>query len=423
MPGLFEGMLARGGEERLRREAKEYVKGLKRGRTGKVVTSSPDDEEAGQEGDGDGERWFGNEEGGKWEEEMKKRGLNIEGGKEVVEEVLKWSDRSDAREKEVEIIKNGGVRDMEIEEVETEVIIPELPQAPSTSTLLMYERQMIDTGNRRLRYGDPPSQITDSSQAPILIPSTSSVLLPSALPPPQPTCPTTPSTNPSRASDSTTTTNTRTLSKSVTFAPSPTKSPELMLSARKGSIVPLKRSRSLPIPPSPVGLINPRPIASPVHRHHPDPPQPVSSSSTSSSRCHLGLTDSENVRPSSSPNRVAKPASKSSKPKQSILASLEDDGSQRARLLLSIQRTLQGKIGPNGTIIPFSDREREELKRRERKFREERKGESGKGKETAREAAEVERESTVNEEQQEMEIEETEVDDSLQEFETVLSSY
>ena len=105
------------------------------------------------------------------------------------------------------------------------------------------------------------------------------------------------------------------------------------------------------------------------------------------------------------------------------MASLEKDGSQRARLLLSLQRTLQGKIGPNGTIIPFSDREREELKRRERKFREERKGGNGIGKERAREAAEVERESRVNEEQQEMEIEETEVDDSLQEFETVLSSY
>jgi len=413
MPGLFEGMLAKGGEERLKREAREYVKNLQKGQTtAKVVTSSPDDDGEGKRIEGD--RWFGHEErGGKWEEEMKKRGLNVEGGKDVVEEVLEWSDRVNTRD---EVPRNGGVRDMEIDQVESlEDVVT--PQVPSTSIAALYEpTTTIELGNRRLRYGDPPSQSIESNpQVPILIPSTSSALLPSALPPPLSTRPVTPTPKPPLrpSAASTTTITTRTLRKSVTFAPSPTKSPELLLSTRKGSsVVPLKRSRSLPIPPPP-----PSPIRASSNPHSPAH-RPVPSTSTATSHILNKPINSENIFPSSSSSRpLSNPISKSKpKPKQSsILASLSKDGTQRARLLLSLQRTLQGKIGPNGTIIPFSDRERAELKKRERRFREQ---EKGKGK--AREAAEVETGETGFEEQG---MEEIETYESSQQFETVSSSY
>ena len=208
-------------------------------------------------------------------------------------------------------------------------------------------------GGRRLTYdvrGSPPS---DSHP---VGPFDSSVdLLPSALPPTERLA--TPARRqgrgPSPASIG------RPLRKSVTFATSPTtRSPDLQPSALSSSSS-MKRTRSLPLPPP-----------SPAERDaRPTPPSPSVAAS-------YGLTtpaDSENAplrRTSASSHR-----NKRQRPSQT-----EEDRKQE-RLVLALRRTLQGKIGPEGNVIPFTAEERESLKRRERRLRDETRQDKGKGKE------------------------------------------
>ncbi|GAA5899885.1 uncharacterized protein JCM6883_006023 [Sporobolomyces salmoneus] len=326
MSSLFSSCLAEGGALRLKKEAKEFVKEWKE-RRGVVVTSSPEDDNDDVE---DGMRLLGE---GAWEREMRKRGLNVEGGKEVVEEVLKWSTIE-----ERPIVENGGVRDMEEE-----------PRDTGTGS----------GGGRRLDYGGSISQQSNDA------PTTSSLeLLPSAFPPPsvRTSTPSKRSLHPA-ASKSVG----RTLRKSVTFA-SPTttpKSPEL--SAGSSTSTTMKRTRSLPLPsPSPVNK-NLRPVLQPA-------PAPVPSNSVASP------ADSENAAPH---NRS--PSSAHRKKRQKPIKTEEER--KQERLILALQRTLQGKIGPDGNVIPFTEKERETLKRRERRLKEETRLEKGKGREVSVDSA------------------------------------
>ncbi|GAA5888832.1 hypothetical protein JCM16303_002537, partial [Sporobolomyces ruberrimus] len=328
MPALFSPYLAAGGEERLQKEAKEFIKVfLLRRRI--VPTSSPDDDDENLEME---VRYLGE---GEWEREMRKRGLNIEGGKEIVEEVLKWS-----VVEEKPVVENGGVRDMET------VLDTESPPEPTAA---------IGEGNRKLTYGRNLSQDTLDSSIPVNAPpSPSLALLPSALP--APVRPSTPAKITSRPSTSNPIG--RSLRKSVTFAPSPSKSPDQFYGSSK--VVPMKRTRSLPLPPpSPVKV-----VALP-----PPPSPPIASTSSLATS-----SNSENAPPVpvSSP-RTAK--------RRKIDRTEEDKDLKRERLILSLQRTLQGKIGPGGEVIPFTEVEQETLKRRERRYREHDRDEKGKGRE------------------------------------------
>lgn len=344
MSTLFSNCLAEGGETRLKREAKEFVKNWKKLNRGVVVTSSPENVEEEEE---DGIRWLGE---GSWEREVRKKGLNVEGGKEVVEEVLKWANNLESKP----VIENGGVRDMEHDEQVEAVAEPEQP---------------VVRGNRKLTYGGNLSQTSaDSPRRLVAGPNSSSIdLLPSVLPPRPGRQPATPTKRPSHPS----TLNSlgRTLRKSVTFAPSPTttattRSPELGLHSGVPSsavVVPMKRTRSLPIPqPSPI-------------TYHKIPSASSSSTSTVPPR-----TNSENAPPPppSSSATHSSPVSETSKRQKPTIRTEEER--RQERLVLALQRTLQGKIGPDGELIPFTEKERETLKRRERRLREETKREKGK---------------------------------------------
>lgn len=319
MPSLFSAQVADGGAARLKREAREYVKAWKQTRR-VVVTSSPEDAIE----DNEGGLCLVVE--GKWEQEMRRRGLNLEGGKEAIEEYLKWG-APEGRP----VVVNGGVRDME----DAATTVP------------------ASHGGRRLTYGVRGSPPSDSHP---VGPFDSSVdLFPSALPPTERLA--TPARRqglgPSPASIG------RPLRKSVTFATSPTtRSPDLQPSALSSSSS-MKRTRSLPLPPLPPAERDARPT----------PPSPSVGASH-------GLTtpaDSENAplrRTSASSHRH-----KRQRPSQT-----EEDRKQE-RLVLALRRTLQGKIGPEGNVIPFTAEERESLKRRERRLRDETRQDKGKGQE------------------------------------------
>ncbi|GAA5954140.1 hypothetical protein JCM3765_005301 [Sporobolomyces pararoseus] len=385
MPSLFSNCLAEGGEERLSREAKEFVRNWNKLNRGVVVTSSPENAEDEEGEEAEGMRWLGE---GAWEREMRKKGLNVEGGKEVVEEVLKWANNSESKPV---VAQNGGVRDLEKddeEQIEGRDVEPEQP-----------------IGNRKLTYGGNLSQTsTDSLLRPNLGPTTSSIdLLPSALPPPAQR-PATPTNRPSHPS----TLNSigKTLRKSVTFAPSPTttttttttstKSPELSIptfaSPTVFEIVPMKRTRSLPIPHQPSSTIT-------THKNknslEPISTSPSTSSSNSKTVSSRRRTDLENNPPPAppppcSPKLYSSPPilepSSSKRQKLLLLPSIRtSEELKQERLVLTLQRTLQGKIGSDGKLIPFTEKEREILKRRERRLREETKRrDKGKGRETER---------------------------------------
>lgn len=329
MSSLFSKHLSHGGAARLKQEAQDYVKALRQTRD-VVVTSSPEDDDSSA---GEEVIRFG---GGAWEAEMRKRGLNIEGGREVFEEVLKWSTVD-----ERPAFETGGVRDLNTEF--------DTSGANQIATL-------AGQGGRRLTYGGNLSQQSTSLEHQ---PTTfSPALLPSALSPP--IRPTTPTGGPQILSTSSSIG--RTLRKSVTFAPSPTKSPELPVPA---TTVPMKRTRSLPLP---------RPSSSDPVR--PSPPSPLVPSTS-----HLATpAESENAPVRRSPTHDKPKGRKPSKTERER---------RHERILLALQRTLQGKLGPDGDVIPFTARERETLKRRERRVREESRAEKGR----AMEGVEVDDES------------------------------
>ncbi|GAA6060175.1 hypothetical protein JCM10212_005176 [Sporobolomyces blumeae] len=355
MPSLFAPFLAERGEARLRAEAKAYVRAL-RGSPPRVVGSSPDDPD---------ELETQVYVQGKWEDEARKRGLNVEGGDAVAEEVLRWNLTV---EKEVDSSldrppRNGGVHNLVL---------------ASTSTM------SSAATNRKLSYGDDSSQTTSTSSAPPSIPATLA-LLPPFSPTAQSTSrqidpiPRNENAAPVRAA-------TRPLRKSVTFAASP-RSPSISASPDEAALSVkvspasshsphhrgLVRSRSLPfVPTSPQQMTaSPRTVPSPSTSSHVVenvPPQPETISLTASTS-------------------FARTTTSTSLGSVSALDRLE-----RQSLVLSLQRTLQGKLrrDPSATIghaqagvVPFTEAEKEVLKERERKVRARRKVLKGKDKATS----------------------------------------
>ncbi|GAA5939221.1 uncharacterized protein JCM15063_004456 [Sporobolomyces koalae] len=375
MPSLFSKCLAPGGEERLKQEAKEYVKQVKL-RRGIIVTSSPEDD---QLEPAEESRWLGSASGD-WEKEMRRRGLNIEGGQEVFEEVLRWSKEAVDQAPSLPP-QNGGVRNLEVEMIEIDD--DELDNVNSKASV------SAPASHRKLTYGRTMSSQSSNDSS---IPTTPSTLLPSALPrqisplvaanvpPPQKVA--IPPAPVSRRSP---------LRKSVTFAPSPPKASHAVASPTR--TIPLKRTRSLPIPPSASASPAP-PVATPAaleptKAHLPSTDRPVSlPSSAEELPLHSSAASS-----SQSPGRSHSHSNKRSKENEPSISSRDHD---RERLVLSLQRTLQGKLGSNGQIVPFTTREREVLRQKEKHLR-------------------AAAQTRVRDEQTQ--------DSSLEEFETVPGSY
>jgi hypothetical protein len=329
MGELFSPFLAKGGKETLEREAKQFVKDWKKlNKVCVTATSSPenvhdDDEEESEmiwNGDGESERAV-----------REKKGLNIEGGKQVLQEVLEWTInvQDEARTRK----ENGGVRDLENQF--------DVPSPSSSST----GQVRHDTVLKKSVTFAPPTTATTTENSSLLLPSSSS-----------------------------------------------------------SSIVPMKRTRSLP-PPLPFSsapaksTLSSSPSSSSIQIVSPKRTTASASASASASS-----SNSENSAPfppvtslsQSSAHQVIKLQKKMKQKKKSQRAASsvggddkdDDDESleekdkdkkkkkqRNERLILSIQRTLQGRIGCQGDIIPFTERERECLKRREKRFREKEKGE------------------------------------------------
>jgi len=297
MGELFSPFLAKGGKETLEREAKQFVKDWKKfNKVCVTATSSPENEH-----DDDGEEsemiWNGDGDGdGESERAVReKKGLNIEGGKQVLQEVLEWTInvQDEARTRK----ENGGVRDLENQF--------DVPSPSSSST----GQVRHDTVMKKSVTFAPPTTTATTKDSFLLSPSSSS-----------------------------------------------------------SSIVPMKRTRSLP-PPLPSSSA---PAKSTLSSSSSSSIQIVSPKRTTAS-ASASSSNSENSAPfppvtslsQSSAHQVIKLQKKMKQKKKQ----------RNERLILSIQRTLQGRIGCQGDVIPFTERERECLKRREKRFREKEKGE------------------------------------------------
>ncbi|GAA5853129.1 hypothetical protein JCM8547_000211 [Rhodosporidiobolus lusitaniae] len=139
LPSLFAEALAEGGEERVRREAKEHVKLLRRQMRARQRLSGVVSSAGG--GGGEEEEDLGGLVEPKWVREMGRKGMNIEGGLEVVREVVGWSSGKWGKgEKEAK--EKGGEEEQEVlvldtDEEEEEEEAPRLlsSAAPSAAAL------------------------------------------------------------------------------------------------------------------------------------------------------------------------------------------------------------------------------------------------------------------------------------------------
>ncbi|GAA5923368.1 hypothetical protein JCM1841_006501 [Sporobolomyces salmonicolor] len=329
LPTLFSSHLAPRGISRLRAESNAYRKMLvaskarPRSHAFNPSSAAQDiDEEAGQ--------WLAEPE---WEREMRKKGLNIEGGKEVVEEVIEWVKKL---EKGMGDKRRKVAQDEEEEEEETK---EDSFRAPSSA--LPFGRK-LSCGHSSLvqpTAGFFPTLCQSS------ISSTSSALLPSPfLDGPTPPRPST--SGPIRSSFLSASKD-RPLCKSVTFAASPSRTV-----ASSSETIPEPRAEGLhggppPLPPRPSHL---RPLAgasffAPFATTSPRAASPAASTTTTSSS--------------------APPPPSPSPPPPRILARPSREGQERRqKIAASIKRSLKGRIGPNRTIVPLSEGELAELKLR-----------------------------------------------------------
>ncbi|GAA5962984.1 hypothetical protein JCM21900_004332 [Sporobolomyces salmonicolor] len=325
LPTLFSSHLAPGGISRLRAESNSYRKMLIASKA-RPLSHAFNPSSAAQDIDEEAGQWFAEPE---WEREMRKKGLNIEGGKEVVEEVIEWVKKL---EKGVGDKRRKVAQDEEEEEEETK---EDSFRAPSSALPF----------GRKLSCGNSSLVLPTADFFPTLcrssISSTSSALLPSPfLVGPAPPRPST--SGPVRSSFLSASKD-RPLRKSVAFAASP--SPRTVASSTE-TIPELRAAILGPPPPRPSHL---RPLAGASF---------FAPSATTSPRAASPAA-------STTPTSSSAPPPPSPPPPPRILARPSREGQERRqKIAASIKRSLKGRIGPNRTIVPLSEGELAELKLR-----------------------------------------------------------
>ncbi|GAA5898232.1 hypothetical protein JCM5296_001191 [Sporobolomyces johnsonii] len=341
LPTLFSSHLAPGGVSRLRAESNAYRKMLVASKA-RPWSQAVDPSSADQDIDEEVGQWFAEPE---WVREMTKKGLNIEGGEEVVEEVIEWVKKL---EKGVGNKRRNVAQDEDEEEEET---AEDSLCAPSSALPL----------GRKLSYGDSslvqptPSFLPTLCRSPI--PSTSTALLPSPfLDRPSPPRPHRPSAPELVRSSFLSGSKDRRLRKSVTFAasPSPRRTAPVASSSATSPELLATDLYSAPPPPPPPQPSHLRPLAgasffAPSATASRGPASPAASTTTTSSSA-----------PPLAPVAAAAPAHA---PPPRILARPSREGQERRqKIAASIKRSLQGRIGPNRTVVPLTDEELAELK-------------------------------------------------------------